>query len=142
MSYILPPMTQQGFKLSAIVEWTLISDHSNPYFSFVFIALQHMWHLKFCNLNQYTNVIGGATHLSVSIMSNCKLEKAFCIGKWFKYVIDGRWYHPLILFMWRGLVQKLALPILQWHYIKIRCIDTCSTCGEHNYVLCHGNLNR
>ena len=35
--------------------------------SFAFIALQHMWRLKFCNPNQLTNGIGGATCLSVFI---------------------------------------------------------------------------
>ena len=34
---------------------------------FVFIALQHMWRLKFCNPKHWTNVIGGATRLAVSI---------------------------------------------------------------------------
>ena len=29
-----------------------------------------MWCLKICNPNQYTNVIGGATRLSVSIIVN------------------------------------------------------------------------
>ena len=49
-------------------EWTLISDPSDPY-KFFFIARQHMWRLKFCNPNQYTNIIGGATRLSVSIVT-------------------------------------------------------------------------
>ena len=43
-----------------------IGDHSEPC-KCCFIALQHMWRRMCCNSNQYTNSVGAATWLSVSI---------------------------------------------------------------------------